>query len=91
MVLRKAQEEMKRWADRGQREVEEWDKVMLSTKNLIFNKRLVKVLMEILVELYMIEKVVLKNIVKLKLLAAMRIYQVVNVSRVVRYRELIKE
>ena len=82
---------MKRWADRGQREVEEWDKVMLSTKNLIFNKRLVKVLMEILVELYMIEKVVLKNIVKLKLLAAMRIYQVVNVSRVVRYRELIKE
>ena len=91
MVLRKAQEEMKRWADRGQREVEEWDKVMLSTKNLIFNKRLVKVLMEILVELYMIEKVVLKNIVKLKLLATMRIYQVVNVSRVVRYRELIKE
>jgi len=91
VVLRKAQEEMKRWADRGQREVEEWDKVMLSTKNLIFNKRLVKALMEILVELYMIEKVVLKNIVKLKLLAAMRIYQVVNVSRVVRYRELIKE
>ena len=62
MVLRKAQEEMKRWADRGQREVEEWDKVMLSTKNLVFKKRLVKKLMEILVELYMIEKVVLNVI-----------------------------
>ena len=36
----------------------------------------------------MIEKVVLKNVVKLKLLTSIRIYPVVNMSRVVKYREL---
>jgi len=38
-VLRKMQEEMKRYADRNRRETEEWkkeDKVMLSTKDLVF-------------------------------------------------------
>jgi len=38
-----------------------------------------------------IEEVVLKNIVKLKLLASMRIHLVVNISRVMKYREPIKE
>jgi len=38
----------------------------------------------------MVEEVVSKNVVKLKLLASMRIYLVVNVSRVVRYRKLVK-
>ena len=39
------QVEMKRQADREQRKVEKWkkkDKVMLSTKNLVFKERLVK-------------------------------------------------
>ena len=40
---------------------------------------------------YIIEKVVLRNTVKLKLLASIRIYLVVNVSRVLRYRELVKK
>jgi len=38
-VLRKAQEEMKRQANRGRRKVEDWkkgDKVMLSTRDLVF-------------------------------------------------------
>jgi len=39
---------------------------------------------------YMVEEVVSKNIVKLKLLASMRIYLVVNVSRVVKYRKPVK-
>jgi len=38
----------------------------------------------------MIEKVISKNIVKLKLLVSMRIYLVVNVSRVVKYRKPVK-
>ena len=38
----------------------------------------------------MIEEVVLKNIVKLKLPASMRIYLVVNISKVVRYKKLVK-
>jgi len=39
---------------------------------------------------YEIEKVVLKNAVKLKLLVLMRIHLVVNVSRIVRYKELVR-
>jgi len=37
-----------------------------------------------------VEEVVLKNAVKLKLLASMRIYLVVNISKIVRYRKLVK-
>ena len=37
-----------------------------------------------------IKEVVLRNVVKLKLLMSMRIYLVVNVSRVVKYRKPVK-
>ena len=40
---------------------------------------------------YVIEEMVLQNTVKLKLLASIRIYLVVNISKVMRYRELVKE
>jgi len=60
---------------------------MLSTKNLVFKKRLAKKLIERYMRLYKIEEVVLKNAVKLKLLVSMRIHLVVNISQVVRYRE----
>jgi len=63
---------------------------MLSTKDLVFKKKLVKKLTEQYMKSYVIKEVVLKNAVKLKLLASMRIYLVVNVSRVVRYKELVK-
>jgi len=65
---------MKRQANRGQREVEKWkkyDKVMLSTKDLLFKEGLVKKLMEKYVGLYEIEKIVSKNVVNLKLLVSM--------------------
>ena len=61
---------------------------MLSIKNLIFRERLTKKLTKRYVEPYVIEEVVSKNVVKLKLLISMRIHPVVNVSRVVKYREL---
>jgi len=67
-ALRKTQEEMKRYVDRNRRETEEWkkeDRVMLSTKNLVFKERPVWKLMERYVGLYVIEKVVLSNAVKL--------------------------
>jgi len=41
-ALRKMQEEMKQYADRNRRETEEWkkgDRVMLSTKDLVFKER----------------------------------------------------
>jgi len=64
---------------------------MLSTKDLVFKERPVKKLTERFVGFYKIEEVVSKNAVKLKLLPLMRIHLVVNVSRIVRYRELVKE
>ena len=79
--------------NKEQREVKEWkkeDKVMLSTRNLVFKEKLVKKLTERYVKSFVVEEVILKNIVKLKLLVSMRIYPVVNVSRIMKYRELIK-
>jgi len=51
----------------------------------------VKKLTERYVGPYEIKKVVLKNAVKLKLPASMRIHLVVNVSRIKRYRESVRE
>ena len=45
VALRKTQEEMKQKADREKKKVEEWkkrDKVMLSTKDLVFKKQLAR-------------------------------------------------
>jgi len=63
---------------------------MLSIKDLVFRERLMKKLMERYVELYVIEEVVSRNVVKLRLPVSMRIHLVVVMSRVVRYRELEK-
>ena len=62
--------------------MKEWkkeDKVMLSTKDLVFKEKPVKKLTERYMEPYMVEGVVLKNMVKLKLLASIKIHLVVNV------------
>jgi len=85
---------MKRYADQSRKETEEWkkgDKVMLSTKDLVFKERPVCKLVERYVGPYEIEEVVSSNVVKLRLLSSMRIHLVVNISRVVRYREQMKE
>jgi len=92
-ALRKTQEEMKRYADRGRKETEVWkkgDRVLLSTKDLVFKERPTKKLMERYVEPYVIEEVVSSNAVKLRLPSSMRIHLVVNVSWIVRYKEQVK-
>ena len=92
-ALRKTQEEMKRYADRERKETEVWkkgDRVLLSTKDLVFKERPTKKLMKRYVGPYMIEEVVLSNTVKLRLPSSMRIHLVVNVSRIVRYKEQVK-
>ncbi len=84
---------MKRYADRSRREMEEWkkgDRVLLSTKDLVFKERPVKKLIERYVGLYVIEEVVSSNMVKLQLLSSMRIHPVVNVSWIVQYKEQVK-
>ena len=64
--------------------------MVLSTKDLVFKERLVKKLTERYVGPYKIEEVVLKNAVKLRLLASIRIHLAVNVSKGVGYKELVK-
>ena len=81
-ALRKTQEEMKRYADRGRKETEVWkkgDRVLLSTKDLVFKERPSKKLMERYIRPYTIEEVVFSNTVKLRL-----------PSRIVRYKEQMK-
>jgi len=85
-ALKKTQEEIKRYTDRNRKETEEWkkeDKVMLSTKDLVFKERPVCKLVEKYVSLYRIKEVVSLNAVKLRLPSSMRIHPVVNVSQVV--------
>jgi len=87
------QEEMKRYADRGRKETEEWrkgDRVLLSTKDLVFKERLSKKLTERYMGPYVIEEVMSSNAVKLQLPSLMRIHLVVNISRIVRYKEQVK-
>jgi len=92
-ALKKTQEEMKRYADRSRKETEKWkreDRVLLSTKNLVFKERPVKKLMERYIGPYMIEEVVSLNAVKLQLPSSIRIYPVVNVSWIVWYKEQVR-
>ena len=56
---------------------------------MVFKKRLVKKLTERYVEPYEIKEVISRNVVKLKLLTSMRIH-LVNVSRIERYKELVR-
>jgi len=85
-ALKKAQEDMKRQADRGRKETENWkkrDKVLLSTKDSVFKERLARKLVDQYVGPYTIEEVVSTNAVKLQLPTSMRIHLVVNVSQIV--------
>ena len=93
-ALKKAQEDMKRQADRGRKETENWtkgDRVMLSTKDLVFKERLARKLVDRYIGPYIIKKVVSTNTVKLRLPSSMRIYPVVNVSRIVQYKEQVEK
>ena len=60
-------------------------------KDLMFKERLIKKLVDKYVSSYIIDEVVFINVVKLRLLTLIRIYIIVNVSWVVRYRELVEE
>jgi len=89
-ALKKAQEDMKRQADRGRKETENWkkgDRVMLSTKDLAFKERPARKLVDRYIGPYTIEEVVSINVIKLQLLTSIRIHPVVNVSWVVQYKE----
>ena len=89
-ALEKAQEEMKKYTDRKRREADEYkvgDLVILSTKDLKYQMtgRKTKKLMERFVSPYKVKKIILANAVKLELPSTIRIYLVVNISRIRRY------
>jgi len=85
-ALKKVQEDIKRQVDRGRKEMEKWkegDRVMLSTKDLVFKKQLARKLVDQYVDPYTIEEVISTNVIKLQLPTSMRIHLVVNVSQIV--------
>jgi len=87
VALGRAQEEMKKYADRKREEVDNYkveDLVMLSTKDLKYQmvgKRTEK-LTERFVSPYKIKKIISLNVVELELPSTVKIHPVVNVSRI---------
>ena len=91
--MARVQEKIKRQADRERMEAKEWkvgDRVILSTKNLVFKERLTKKLVDQYMGLYTIDEVISTNAVKLQLPILIRIHLVVNVSRVVQYKNQVE-
>jgi len=89
-ALGKAQEEMKKYADRKRGEVDKYkvgDLVMLSTKDLKYQMvgRRTEKLTERFIGPYRIKKIVLSNTVELELPSTIKIHSVVNISRIQKY------
>ena len=86
---------MKRQVDRNRKEAEEYrvgDKVLISTKDFSMElmKRATKKLTEKFIGPYVVKKIVSENVVELELLVSLRIHLVVNVKRIVKYREQVE-
>jgi len=89
-VLGKAQADMKKYADKKRSDIEEYkveDLVMLSTKDLKYQKveRRTEKLTERFIGPYKVKKIISMNAVELELPSTVKIYLVVNVSRICRY------
>jgi len=69
------------------------DKVLISIKDFSMElmKRATKKLTEKFIGPYVVRKIVSENVVELELLASLRIHPVVNVKRIVKYREQVEE
>ena len=95
-VLVKSQEEMKRQADRNRKKIEKYrvgDRVLINTKDFSkeLMKRATKKLTEKFIEPYVVKKIMSENAVELELPVLLRIHPVVNVRRIVKYREQVEE
>ena len=90
VALGKAQEDMKKYADKKRSDTEKYkvgDLVMLSTKDLKYQMvgRRTEKLTERFVGPYKVKEIISSNAVRLELPSIVRIYSVVNVSRIRRY------
>jgi len=95
-ALGKAQEDMKKYANRKRGEVDDYkvgNLVMLSTKDLKYQMvgRRTEKLTERFVGPYKIKKIILLNTVELELPSIIKIHPVVNVSRICRYVGQVEE
>jgi len=95
-VLGKVQKEIKKYTNRKRVEVDKYkvgDLVMLSTKDLKYQMvgRRMEKLMERFVGPYQIKKIVSSNAVELELPSTVKIYPVVNVSKIQRYIGQVEE
>ena len=95
VALVRLQEEIKKQVDKNRKEAEKYrvgDKVLISMKDFLMElmKRAKKKLIEKFIGPYMVKKIVLENTVELELPASLRIHLVVNVRRIVKYREQIE-
>ena len=94
-ALVKSQEEIKRQADKNRKEAEKYrvgNKILISTKDFLMElrKRAAKKLTEKFIGPYVVKKIVSENAVKLELPAVLRIHLVVNVRRIVKYKEQVE-
>jgi len=90
-VLGKAQEEMKKFVDKKQRKGEKYrvgDLVLLSTKNLKWQMkgRRSEKLTKHFVGPYKVKGIISSNVIELELPKSIRIYPIVNISRVRLYK-----
>ena len=95
-VLAKAQEDMKKYADRHRSEAVEYkvgDLVLLSTKDLKWQMigQCSEKLTERFVGPYKVKAIISSNAVELKLPATIKIHPVINVSRIRRYTSQVEE
>jgi len=91
VVLGKAQEEIKKFANRRRREEEEYrvgDLVLLSTKDLKWQmkERRSEKLTEHFVGPYKVKRIVSSNVIELELPKSIKVHPVVNISRVQLYK-----
>ena len=95
VALVRSQKVMKKQADRSRKEAEEYrvgDQVLISTKDFLMKlmKRATKKLTEKFIRPYVVKKIVSENVVELELLVSLWIHLVVNVRRIVKYREQVE-
>ena len=86
---------MKRQTDRNRKEVEEYrvdDRVLISMKDFLIElmKRAMKKLTEKYIGPYVVKKIMSENVVELELPGSLRIHLVVNVRKIVKYREQVE-
>ncbi|KAF7783141.1 hypothetical protein Agabi119p4_2517 [Agaricus bisporus var. burnettii] len=92
-ALKKAQDDMRRYADRGRGEAVKYkvgDKILLATRDLQIQGRPTRKLTEKFIGPYTVKKIISPNAVELDLPRSIRIHPVVNVSRIVMYREQVE-